>query len=99
MNPADPPPPMLPDFCRRRHISELSLFGSALREDFGPASDIDLLVTFDPGAPISLWDWGPMLEELRGLFGRPVDLVERSAIRNPIRRRHVLAETRLLYAA
>lgn len=90
---------MLPDFCRRRHISELSLFGSALREDFGPASDIDLLVTFDPGAPISLWDWGPMLEELRGLFGRPVDLVERSAIRNPIRRRHVLAETRLLYAA
>lgn len=90
---------MLPDFCRRWHISELSLFGSALRDDFGPASDIDLLVTFSPCAPVSLWDWGPMLEELRGLFGRPVDLVEKVALRNPLRRRHIMAQTRLLYAA
>lgn len=75
------------------------MFGSALREDFGPESDVDLLVAFEPGAAVSLWDWGPMLEELREIFGRDVDLVEKAAIRNPIRRRHILAHTRLLYAA
>lgn len=93
------PTPALLDFCRRWHVRELSLFGSALREDFGPRSDVDLLVAFEPGAPVSLWDWGPMLEELRTIFGRPVDLVEKDAIRNPLRRRHVLANTRVLYAA
>lgn len=93
------PTPALLAFCRRWHVRELSLFGSALRDDFGPDSDIDLLVEFEPEAPISLWDWGPMLEELHRIFGRDVDLVEKSAIRNPLRRRHILANTRVLYAA
>lgn len=86
-------------FCRRWHVRELSLFGSALRDDFGPTSDIDLLVRFVPGAPVSLWDWGAMLDELRPIFGREIDLVELDAIRNPLRRRYVTQQTRVLYAA
>lgn len=96
---AEHDPDALARFCRRWHVRELSLFGSALREDFGPKSDIDLLVVFEQDAPISLWDWGPMLDELRAIFGRKVDLVEKDAIRNPLRRRHILAHTRVLYAA
>lgn len=89
----------LGEFCRRRQVRELSLFGSALRDDFGPHSDIDLLIVFEPDAPVSLWDWGPILDELHGIFGRRVDLVEKDAIRNPLRRRHILARTYVLYAA
>lgn len=86
-------------FCRRWSVTRLSLFGSALREDFGPDSDVDVLVDFEPGAPVSLWDWGPMIEELRTIFGRQVDLVETAGLTNPLRRRHILAHTHQLYAA
>jgi len=91
--------PALLDFCRRWYVVERLLFGSALRDHFGPRSDVDLLVTFEPGAPISLWDGGPMLDELRAIFKRKVDLVEKAAIRNPLRRRYMLANTRVLCAA
>lgn len=92
-------PTALAEFCRRWHVREMSLFGSALREDFGPRSDVDLLVEFLPDAPVSLWDWGPMLEELRAIFGRKIDLVEKTSLRNPLRRRYILAHTQVLYAA
>lgn len=89
-------------FCRRWKIAELSLFGSALRDDFGSESDIDLLVTFTPNARWSLLDHIRMEEEARSLFGRGVDLVTRRAVersRNPIRREAILGNSRMIYAA
>ncbi len=72
-----PPQCEIGSFCRRWKIHELSFFGSVLRDDFGPASDIDVLVSFDDDAQWSLWDFTTMQDELGALFGRKVDLVER----------------------
>jgi len=90
----------LTDFCRRWQISEVALFGSALRDDFGPESDIDLLVTFLPDARWSLLDLVRMQYELEDLLGRKVDLIERAAIErssNWIRRREILGTARTIY--
>ena len=89
-------------FCRRWKIKELSAFGSVVREDFGPESDIDLLVTFDPGAHWTLFDMVRMQDELKVLLGREVDLVSRRGVessRNPIRREAILSSAELIYAA
>jgi len=75
------------------------LFGSILTDDFGPDSDIDVLVTFSDEAPWSLFDLASMQEELEQLFGRPGDLIEKGAIRSPFRRHHILANKRDIYAA
>ena len=86
--------------CRRWRITELTLFGSSLRADFRPESDIDLLVTFAPDAMWSAWDLVTIEAELTALFGRKVDLVERAAVErseNWIRRRHILAHAETLY--
>lgn len=64
----------LADFCQRHGIARLSLFGSVLRDDFGPDSDVDVLVEFPPGQTPSLLDLGGVLMELRRMFGREVDL-------------------------
>ena len=83
----------LKDFCRRWQISELALFGSVLRDDFRPESDVDVLVTFAPGANRSLFDYGAMEEELAAILGQSVDLVNRQAIEqsaNWLRRRAIL---------
>jgi hypothetical protein len=96
------PPAQLGEWCRRWRVRELALFGSVLRGDFRPDSDIDVLVTFEPNDPWSVWDIGDMRDELSRLFGRPVDLVERAAVEqspNPIRRRHILENHRVVYAA
>jgi predicted nucleotidyltransferase len=61
-------------FCRRNRVRRLSLFGSVLRDDFGPGSDVDVLVEFEPGARISLFDMAAMEIELAELVGRKVDL-------------------------
>jgi uncharacterized protein len=87
------------DFCRRWKIAEFSLFGSVLREDFRPESDVDVLVSFDPDIPWSLFDWIDMIEELQEIFGREVDLVEKSGLRNPFRRREILDNRQVVYAA
>jgi uncharacterized protein len=87
------------DFCRRWKITELSLFGSVLRDDFGPHSDVDVMVVFEPDAPWSYWEWPDMIEELEQIFGREVDLVEKTAIRNPFRRKLLLENQHVLYAA
>lgn len=87
------------DFCRKWHVVELALFGSAARGELTPQSDVDVLVTFAPNAPISLWDWVAMMDELSSIFKRPVDLVEKSAIKNPFKRNHILSNHRVLYAA
>jgi hypothetical protein len=90
-------------FCRKWRITELALFGSVLREDFRPDSDVDVLVTFEPDAPWSLWDWPDMMDELKAIFGgRDVDLVEREGVErseNYIRRRHILASAEPVYVA
>jgi len=90
------------DFCRRWKITEFALFGSVLRDDFDPESDVDVLVTFAEDARWSLFDLVGMQEELERLLGRSVDLVERRAIEkseNYIRRRHILSSAEPVYVA
>lgn len=89
-------------FCRRWKITDLSLFGSALREDFRADSDLDFLVTFAPDTAWRFDDLLEMKEELEKLFGRPVDLVERHLVEsseNYIRRKHILSHLERLYVA
>jgi uncharacterized protein len=89
-------------FCRRWKVNELAVFGSILREDFRPESDIDVLVTFAPDTSWRLDHILEMKEELQKIFGRPVDLVERRLIEsspNYIRRKHILNNLETLYVA
>jgi len=88
------------DFCRKWSIIELSLFGSVLREDFRPDSDVDVLVSFAPEAEWSLRDLVEMEHELKDILGREVDLVEREAVEqseNYLRRRHALSAVETIY--
>src|SRR5690606_34320661 len=75
------------DFCRRHHIRKLSLFGSILRDDFGPDSDIDVLVEFEPGARVGLFKLVGMEQELSALLGRKVDLNTPGFFRGHLRER------------
>ncbi len=90
------------EFCRRWEITELALFGSVLRDDFRPDSDVDVLVTFAPNAHWSLFDLVEMQVELKALFGRGVDLVSRRGIeasRNYIRRKAILSSAEVIHVA
>jgi uncharacterized protein len=90
----------LEELCVRWKVARLDLFGSVLRADFGTKSDVDVLVDFDPEAHWSLLELARMEIELAGVMGRPVDLVERQAVEqgeNPVRRKHILAETQNVY--
>ncbi|MBI5711681.1 MAG: nucleotidyltransferase family protein [Candidatus Eisenbacteria bacterium] len=87
------------ELCHRYRISELSLFGSVLREDFGPDSDVDVLVEFDAGADVSLTDLIAVQDELALLLGRPVDVVDKRGLRNPFRRHAILTTRQVVYAA
>ena len=92
----------LDDFCHRWKIVELRVFGSALREDFGQDSDLDLLVVFAPDADWSLMDHVAMEEELAAIVGRKVDLVSQRAIErssNWIRREAILDSAEPFFAA
>jgi len=89
-------------FCQRWKIVELCLFGSVLRDDFRPDSDVDVLATFTPEAEWSLFDHVAMEEELSAIFGRKVDLVSRRAIErsaNWIRRQAILGSAEPCYVA
>lgn len=84
------------DFCHRWKITELSLFGSVLRDDFGPDSDIDILVTFAPEASWSLLEQ----DELKMIFGRDVDLLSRRGLehsRNYLRRKAILDSVEVIH--
>lgn len=87
--------------AKRRSVRRLAVFGSALTEEFDSTrSDIDLLVEFDPLSPVKRADaYFGLLADLEALFGRPVDLVERSALRNPIVREAVEASQVIVYDA
>jgi uncharacterized protein len=94
----------LADFCRRWRISRLELFGSALREDFRPESDVDLMFTPGPGfqreKAYGPWGRDNMAEELAGIVGHEVDLIERAQIEhmdNWIKRRHILLTAAAIY--
>ena len=85
-------------FCRRWKIKELAIFGSALGDDFRADSDVDVLVVFQDDAKWNFFDHMNAEEELRQIFGRDVDLVEKRAIRNPFRRHHILNNCEVIYA-
>lgn len=90
------------ELCARWKITELALFGSVLRDDFTPDSDVDVLVTFAPSARVSLFDLSHIEDELAEVLGRRVHLVlkrgiERSA--NRIRRKAILKSSEVIYAA
>jgi uncharacterized protein len=88
----------LAELCRRYGVRELSLFGSALREDFGPESDVDVLVEFETSAQVGFLTLSKMSRELSALVGRRVDLVPKHGLKEKIRRA-VLDSARVIYAA
>lgn len=88
------------EFCRKWNVSEFALFGSVLRDDFRPDSDVDVLLTWDPGARVSIFEYPEMKEELQAIFGRKVDLVSKRGIeqsRNPIRKKSILESAHVVY--
>ena len=89
------------DFCQRWLIREFCLFGSVLREDFHPNSDLDILVAFAPEADWSLFDHLQMEQELAKLLGRKIDLFSKRAIaenHNWMRRMEILNTAQVIYA-
>jgi hypothetical protein len=94
----DLPGTELAEMCRRYQIKELSLFGSAVRGEMRPDSDIDLLVEFMPDAEVSLFGHFDAEQELSKLIGKKVDLVSETALRGRLRN-EILAEARCIYAA
>ena len=98
----DVPEQQLLEFCHRWKVIEFALFGSVLRADFQPESDIDVLVTFAPDTHWSLFDLVTIQNELEALLGSKVDLVERLALEkseNYIRRKSILDTMEIIYAA
>jgi predicted nucleotidyltransferase len=90
------------DLCRKYHVTELALFGSALRDDFRPDGDVDLLVTFDENASIGLFEFAELQIELGNLIGRDVDLISRRGVEqseNWIRRREILGSSSVIYGS
>jgi hypothetical protein len=87
------------EFCRRWQVKELAIFGSALGDDFRPDSDVDVLVVFQDDAEWDLFDHMKAEEELKQIFGRDVDLVEKRAIKNPFRRHRILSNREVIYAS
>jgi len=88
----------LADLCRRYHVKELSVFGSAARGQMKPDSDIDLLVEFLPDSQVDLVDYAGLMLDLSSLLGRKVDLVSKNGLK-PLIRDSVLQDARLVYAA
>jgi predicted nucleotidyltransferase len=86
-------------FCQKWQVRELTLFGSVLRDDFRPESDIDVLVEFEAEAQHSLFEFITMQEELEEMFGRTVDLVQKSAVKNPFVRHHIRHNRQVVFHA
>ena len=94
------PKDRLAEFCRRWKITEFSLFGSVLRDDFRPDSDVDVLVSFESDAHWTLPDLVEMQEDLEAVLGRKVDLLTRRGVeqgRNPLRRQAILSTAVVVY--
>lgn len=98
----DVPDEKIAAFCRRWQITELALFGSVLRDDFGADSDVDVLVSFGEGARHTLFDLDDMEHELKEIFGRKVDLVSRRGVeasRNYLRGNSILKSAQAIYGS
>jgi predicted nucleotidyltransferase/uncharacterized protein with HEPN domain len=98
----NPSPERIAEFCRKWKVDELALFGSVLRDDFGPESDVDVLLAFAPDADHSLFDVAHMQDDLRDIFGRRVDVVRRDGLvrgGNPYSIRNILGSARVIYGA
>lgn len=94
------PQAAIAEFCERHHIRKLALFGSVLRDDFRPDSDIDVLVDFEPGTRYRFADLLTMEAELEAIFRRKVDLGDYKAVQedpNYIRRKHILGSAQVVY--
>lgn len=90
------------DFCKRWNISEFAIFGSALRADFQPDSDVDVLVSFAPESRVSLFDMVHMQDELKQILGRDVDLISKRGVensRNYLRRKAILQSAKVIHVA
>jgi len=87
------------EFCKHWKVKEFSIFGSILRKDYGPDSDVDVLLSFQEDVPWGLFEFVDMKEELKKIFGREVDIVEKEGIRNPFRRHEILRSREVIYAA
>lgn len=95
------PMKQIQEFCDRWQIIEFALFGSVLRDDFRPDSDLDILVTFAVDAPWNLLDLVTMQQQLASIVGREVDLVEKRVIErseNWIRRKEILSTATVIYS-
>ncbi len=96
------PKAKLTEFCKRWNVSELALFGSVLRADFRPDSDVDVLISFAPHTRVTLFDMAQMQEELKSIFKREVDLVSRRGLehsRNYLRRKQILDSAQVIHVA
>ena len=92
----------LHDFCKKKLITKLELFGSILRPDFDDNSDVDIMVTCAPDYKLNLFQFASIQTDFSQLLNRPVDLVIRAAIEqstNPYRRNEILMTAEILYAA
>lgn len=84
--------------ARRHHLREVSLFGSVLREDFGPESDVDVLIALQPGHFMTLESHLALRDEFSALFGnRHIDLVRLEYLRNPYRKKAILESREIVY--
>ena len=86
------------EYCRRNQIKRMAFFGSVLREDFSPKSDLDILVVFEPTARVSFMTLGKMKRELSKMFNRTVDLVPQQGLK-PAIRDSVLSSAMEVYAS
>lgn len=87
-------------FCTTHGVQELSVFGSVLRNDFGPHSDVDVLITLVSGVTMTVEKYLDMCDELSSIFGdRNIDLVQKRLLKNPYRRHEILRTREVLYAA
>ncbi|MGA1475233.1 MAG: nucleotidyltransferase family protein [Prochlorothrix sp.] len=91
-------PETLTHLCQKWKIQEFALFGSILRQDFRPDSDIDILITFLPNERWDLFDILHLKQELEALTQRSVDLAQKNLLRNPYRRSEILKTHKILYA-
>lgn len=89
---------LIREVCQRHRVRELSIFGSVLREDFRPDSDLDVIVEFQPDARVGFIEFGKLEQELEQLFGRTVDLITKRSVR-PELRDEILGSAQVLYAA
>ena len=85
--------------CKKYHVVELSIFGSSIRDDFTQNSDVDILVSFEHDAKITLFDIMELEKEFSQLLNKKVDVVEKESLKNPIRKNKILSTREIIYAA